>query len=151
MVTTAMKLKKAEHWRIDAFELWCWRRLLKSPLDCKEIKPVHPEGNQSWIVIGRTGAETETLILWPPDAKNWLIWKDADAGKYWRQEEKTENEMVGWHHQLDGHEFEQAPGVGDGQGSLECCSPLGHKESDITEQLNWTELDRTKSQSSNST
>ena len=101
-------VKKPEHRRIDAFELWCWRRLFESPLDCKEIKPVHPKGNQSWIFIGRTDAETETPVLWPPDAKNWLTGKDTDAGKDWRQEEKgtTEDEMVGWHHQLNGHEFE---------------------------------------------
>ena len=92
-------IKKAECWRIDAFELWCWRTL-ESPLDCKEIPPVHPKGNQSWIFIGRTDAEAETPILWPHDEKNWLIWKDPDAGKDWRQEEKgmTEDEMVGWHH-----------------------------------------------------
>jgi len=106
----------------------------KSPLDYKEIKPVNPKGNQSWIFIGRTDAEAETLILWPPDAKNWLIGKDPDAGKDWRQEEKgmTEDEMVGWHHRLDRHEFEQASGVGDGQGSLACCGPWGHKELDTT-------------------
>ena len=100
-------IKKAEHQRIDAFELWCWRRL-ESPLDFKEIQPVHPKGNQSWIFIRRTDAETETPILWPPDAKNWFIWKYPDAGKVSRQEEKgtTEDEMVGWHHQPDGHEFE---------------------------------------------
>ena len=94
--------------------------------------------------IGRT--EAETAILWPPDAKNWLLWKDPDAGKDWRQEKKgpTEDEMVGWHHWLNGHEFEQAPGVGDGKGSLACCSPWGHKESDMTEQLNWTELNWTE-------
>ena len=87
----------------------------ESPLDCKEIQPVHPKGNQSWIFIGRTDVEAETLILWPPDVKNWLIWKDPDVGKDWRQEKgKAEDEMVGWHHQLDAHEFEQAPGVGDG-------------------------------------
>ena len=111
-------IKKAEHWRINAFELWCWRRLLRVPrssLDCKEIQPVHPKGNQSWIFIGRTDVEAETPILWPPDANNWLIWKDPDAGKDWRQEKKgmTEDEMVGWHHQLDGHEFEHSPWVGD--------------------------------------
>ena len=112
------------------------------PLDCKEIKPVNPQGNQAWIFIGRTDAEAETPILWLSDVKNWLIGKDPDAGKDWRQEEKgtTEDEMVGWHHWLDGHEFQQAPGVGDGQGSLECCSPWGHKESDMTEWLNWIEL-----------
>jgi len=118
-------IKEAECWRIDAFELWCWRGL-ESPLDCKEIQPVHPKGNQSWIFIGRIDAEAEAPILWPPAVKNWLIWKDPDAGKDWRQEEKgsTEDEIVGWHHQLDGHEFEQALGVGDGQGSLACCSQL---------------------------
>ena len=101
------------------------------------IYPVHPKGNQSWIFTGRTDAEAEAPILWAPDAKNWLR-KDPDAGKDWRREEKgtTEDEMVGWHHRLDGHEFEQAPGVGDGQGSLASCSPWGHKESDMTEQLN---------------
>ena len=100
-------LKKAECQRIDGFELWHWRRL-GSPLDCKEIQPVNPKGNQSWLFIGRTDAEAETSILWVPDVKNWLIWKDPDAGKDRRKEEKgkTEYEMVGWHHQLSGHEFE---------------------------------------------
>ena len=134
-------IKKAEHQRTDAFELWCWRTL-ESPLDCKEIQPVSPKGNQSWIFTGRTDAEAETPILWPPDVNNWHIWKDPDAGKDWRWEEKrmTEDEMVGWHHRLDGHEFEPTLGVGDGQGSLACCSPWGHKESDRTEWLNWTGL-----------
>ena len=129
-------IKKADHWRIDAFELWCWRRLL-SPLDCKEIQPVHPKGNQSWI--RRTDVEAETPILWPPDMKNWLIGKDPDLGKDWRQEEKgtTQDEMVGWHHQFNGHEFEQTLGDGEGQGSLVCCSPWDCKELDTTEQLNW--------------
>ena len=110
--------------------------------DCKEIQPVHPKGNQSWIFIGRTDAEPKTPILWPPDAKNWLTRKDPDAGKDWRWEEKgtTEDEMVGWHHRLDGHEFGWTPGVGDGQGSLKCCSPWGHRKSDMAERLNWTEL-----------
>ena len=132
-------VKKAERRRVDAFELWCWRRL-ESPLDCKEIQPVNPKGNQSWILIGRTDAEAETPVLWPPDAKNWLIGKDADAGKDWRQEEKgtTEDEMIGCHHRLNGHEFEQTLGVGDGQGSLVSCSLWGCKESDTTEWLNWT-------------
>ena len=100
-------IRKAECQRIDAFELWCWRKLLKSPLDCKEIHPVHPQGDKSWVFIGRTDVEAETAILWPPDTKSWLIWKDPDAGKDWRQEEKgvTENEMVGWHYRLNGHEF----------------------------------------------
>ena len=98
-------IKKAECWRIDAFELWCWR-ILKSPLGYKEIRPVDPKGDQSWVFIGRTDVEAETSILWPPDVKNWLIWKDPDVGKDWRQEEKgmTEDEMVGWHHWLNGHE-----------------------------------------------
>ena len=134
-------VKKAERWRIDAFELWCWRRL-ESPLDCKEIQPVHPKGDQSWIFIGRTDVEDETPIVWPPHAKSWLIGKDHDAGRDWGQEEKgtTEDEMAGWHHQLDGHESEWTPGVDDGQGGLVCCDSSGHKESDMTERLNWTEL-----------
>ena len=131
-------IKKAECWRTDAFELWCWT--LESPLDCKEIQLVNPKGKQSWIFIGRTDAEAETPILWPPAAKNWLIWKDPDAGKDWGQEEKgtTEDEMVGWHHQHNGHEFGWTLGVGDGQGGLVCCSSWGRKELDTTEQLNWT-------------
>ena len=106
-VCESWTVKKAERRRIDAFELWCWRTL-ESPLDCKEIKPLNPKGNQSWIFIGRTDAEAETPILWPPDASNWLIGKDPDAGKDWRWEEKgtTEDEMIGWHHRLNGHEFE---------------------------------------------
>ena len=110
----------------------------ESPLGCTEFKPVNSKGNQPWIFIVRTDAEAETPILWPPDAKNWLIWKDPDAGKDWRQEEKemTEDEIVEWHHQLDGHEVEQAPGVGDGQGILACCSPWGCEEPSMTEQLN---------------
>ena len=122
-------IKKTEYRRIDAFELWCWRRL-ESPLDCKEIKPVNLKENQSWIFIGRTDAEVEKPIFWPPNVKNWLIGKDPDARKDWRQEEKgtTEDEMVGWHHWLNGHELEQAPGVDDGQKSLSCCSPWGRKE-----------------------
>ena len=132
-------IKKAEHWRIEAFELWCWRKPLNL-LDCKEIKLVNPKGNQSCIFTGRTDVEAETPILWPPDAKNWLIEKDLDGGKDWRREEKgtKEDEMVVWHHRLDGREFEQAPGVGDGQGSLACCSLWGYKESDMIEPLNWT-------------
>ena len=110
---------------------WCFwtvvlEKTLKGPLDCR-IKPVNPKGNQFWILIGRSSAETS--ILWPPDSKNWLLRKDPDAGKYWRQEEKgmTENEMAGWNYWLDGHEFEQAILIGDGQGSLACCSPWGHR------------------------
>ena len=114
-------------------------KTLESLLDCKEIKPVYPKGNQSWIFTGRTDAEAETPILWTPDVKNWATGKDPDAGKDWRQEEKgmTEDEMVGWHHWLDGHEFEQAPGIGNGQGSQVCCSPWGCKDWDMTERLNW--------------
>ena len=138
-------------WELDHKESWVpknwcfWtvvlNKFLESPL---EIQPVHPKGNQSWIFSGfsgRTDVEAETPIFWPPDAKSWLTGKDPDAGQDWRQEKGTiEDEMVGWHHQLDGHEFEQALGVGDGQGSLICCSPWSHKESDTTEQLNWIEL-----------
>ena len=115
-------------------------KTVESLLDCKEIQKVHRKGNQSWIFIRRTEAEGVTLILWPLDGKNWLIWKDPDAGKDWRQDEKgtTEDEMVGWHHRLDGHEFEWTPGFGDGQGSLACCRPWSWKESDTTERLNWT-------------
>ena len=135
-------VKKAEHQRIDAFELQCWRRLLRVPFDCKEIQPVHRKGDQSWVFIGRTDVEAETPILWPPDAKSWLLWKDPDAGKDWGQGEKgkTEDEMVGWHHRLNGHGFGWTLGVGDGQGGLACCGSWGHKESDTTEWLNWTEL-----------
>ena len=125
---------------------WCiWtvvlEKILQSPLDCKESQPVHPKENHSWIFIGRTDAEIETPILLPPDVKNWLIEKDPDAGKHWRQEEKgtTEDEMVGWHHWLNGHEFEWTPGISDGQGGLVCCDSWGRKESDTTERLNWTE------------
>ena len=116
-------------------------KTLESPLDCKEIKPVSSEGNQSWIFTGRTDAEAETPILWAPDSKNWLLRKGPDAGKDWSWEEKgvTEDEMVAWHHWLSGHEFEQAPGINDGQGHLACCSPWGHKELDTTVWLNWTE------------
>ena len=112
-------------------------KTLESPLDSKEIKPVNPKGNQPWTFIGRTDAEVETPVLWPPDAKSLLIGKDPDAGKDWGQEEKgtKEDEMVGWHHQLDGHEFEQAPGDGEGQESLVCYSPWGSKEWDMTD---WT-------------
>ena len=138
-------VKKAEHRRIDAFELWCWRRL-ESPLDCKEIQPVHPKGDQSWVYFGRNDAKAETPILWLPHAKSWLTGKDSDAGRDWRQEEKgtTEDEMAGWHHWLYEREFEWTPGVDDGQGVLACCSSWGRKESDTTEWLDWTELNRVK-------
>ena len=136
---------EAEHWRTDAFKL-VLKKTLESPLDCKEIKPINPKGNQSWIFTGRTDVEAEASILWPPNAKNWLLGKDPDAGKDWRQEEKgmTEDETVGWHHQLDGHEFEQAPGFGERQESLVRCSPWDYKESDMTEWLNWTDSFVTK-------
>jgi len=123
---------------------WCFwtvvlEKTLESPLDCKKIQPVHPKGDQSWVFIGKTDVEAETPILWPLDAKSWLIWKDRDAGKDWGQEEKgaTEDNMIGWHHWLNGHGFGWTPGVGDGQGGLACCDSLGRKESDMTERLNW--------------
>ena len=137
-------------WELDCEEGWApknwcfWtvvlEKTLESPLHGKEIQPVRPKGDQSWVFIGRTDAEAATPILWPPDVKSWLIWKDPDAGKDWGQEENrtTEDEMVGWHHRLDGHGFGWTPGVGDGQGGLACCSSSGRKESDMTEQLNWT-------------
>ena len=139
-------------WELDYKESWVpknccfWtvvlEKTLESPLDCKEIKLVNPEGNQSWVFIGKTDAEAKTPIFWPPDVKTWLIGKDSDVVKDWRWEEKEtpEDEMVGWHHQHDGHEFEQALGGGDEEGILVCCSPWGHKVSDMTERLNLTEL-----------
>ena len=133
-------------WELDHKERWApkkwcfWtvvlEKTLESPLVCKEIQLVHPKGNQSWIFNGKTDAETKTPILWPPDAKYWHIGKDPDAGKDWRQEKGMTEEMIGWHQWLDGHEFEQTLGDGDGQGGLACCSPWGHKESDKTEWLN---------------
>ena len=138
------KLECEESW---APKNWCFwtvvlEKILESPLDCKEIQQVHPKGDQSWVFIGRTDVEAETPILWPPHAKSWLIGKDSDAGRDWGQEEKgmTEDEMVGWHHQLKGHEFEWTLGVGDGQGGLACCDSCGRRESDTTERLNWAEL-----------
>ena len=132
-------IKKAESRRIDAFELWCWRRLLRVPWTARRSNQSILKGNQFWILFGRTDAETETPVLWPPDGKNWPIGKDPDAGKVWRQEKwTTEDEMVRWHYLLDGHEFEQALGVVDGQGSLACCCPwvrrVGH---DWATELNW--------------
>ena len=140
-----LELDYKESW---APKNWCfWTVVLKtleSPLDCKEHQPVHPKGNQSWIFIGRTDSQAETPILWPIDAKSWLTGKDPDAGQDWRQEEKgtTEDVMVGWHHHgyHDGHEFDQALGVSEGQGSLACCSPWGRKESGAAKRLNWTYL-----------
>ena len=136
------ELEHKESW---ALKNWCFQtvvleKILENPLDCKEIQPVHPKRDQSWIFIGRTDAEAETPRLWSPDVKNWLTGKDPDAGKdWWWEKGTTEDEIVGWHHRLDGHECEQAPRVGDGQGSLVCCSPWGRKESDTSERLNWTE------------
>ena len=135
-------------WELDYKESWVpknwcfWtvvlEKTLESPLDYKEMQPVSPKGNQSWIFIGRTDAEAETPIVWTPDAKSWLIWKDPDAGTDWGQEKgMTVDKIVGWHHWLDGPEFEQALGGGDGQGSLVCCRPWGLKESNTTEGLNW--------------
>ena len=117
-------------------------KTLESPLDCKEIQPVHPKGDESWVFIGRTDDKAETLILWPPHVKSWLVGKDPDAGRDWGQEEKgtTEDEMAGWHHWLDGPEFEWTPGVGDGQGGLACCDSWSCKESDMTEWLNWSDI-----------
>ena len=138
-------------WELDYKESWSpknWsfltvvlEKTLENSLDCKEIKPVNPKGNQSWIFIGGTDAETEASVLWTPDAENWLIGRDPDVGRDWRQEEKgtTEDETIGWHHRLDGDEFEQGPGIGDGQWSQVCCSLWGHKELDTTGRLNLTE------------
>ena len=128
--------------RIDVFWTVVLEKTLASPLDYKEIQPVHPKGDQCWVFIERTDAETETPVLWPPHAKSWLIGKDPDAGRDWGQEEKgtTEDQMAGWHHRLDAHEFRWTPGVGDGQGGLACCGSWGRKESDTTERLKWTEL-----------
>ena len=138
-------------WELDckkswAPKNWCFRtvvleKTLEGPLDCKEIQPVHPKGDQSWVFIGRTDVEAENPILWPLYAKSCLIWKDPDAGKDWGQQEKgmTEDEMVRWHHWLNGHGFGWTLVVGDGQGGLACCDSWGRKESDTTEWLNWTE------------
>ena len=134
-------IKKAEHWRTDTFELWSWRRLLRV-LDYREIQPFNPKGNQFFQWIFRT--DTEAPILWPPDVKNWLIGKNPDSGKDWRQEEKGISGMRWLDDITNSMEFEQAPGVGDGQGGLVCCSPWGHKESVMTEWLNWTELNWSK-------
>ena len=136
------ELDYKESW---ALRKWCfWTvvlgKILEGPLDCKESKLVNHKGNKSWIFIGMTDTEGEVSTLWPPDSKNWLIWKDPDAGKDWEQEEKgmSEDEMVGWHHRLNGYEFEQALGDGDGQGGLACCCSWGHRELDTSERLNWT-------------
>ena len=138
------ELDYKENW---VLKTWCFwtvmlQKTLESPLDCKDIQPVHPKGDPSWVFFGRTDAETETPILWPPDVKCWLIRKDPDAGKDWGLEEKgtTEEEMVGCHHQRDGHGLGWTRGAGDGHGGLACCGSGGLKESDMTEWLNWTEL-----------
>ena len=136
-------------WELDceeswALKSWCFwtvvlEKTLESPLDCKEIQPVHPKGDRSWVFIGRTDVEAETPILWLPDVKSWLTWKDPDAGRNWRQNKgMTEDEMAGWHHRLDGHGFGWTLGVGDGQGGLACCGSWGCKELDTTS--DWTEL-----------
>ena len=142
-------------WELDceeswALKNWCFwtvvlEKTLESPLDWKEIQPVHPKGHQSWVFNGRTDAKAETPILWPPHVKSWVIGKDPDAGRDWEQEEKvmTEDEMAGWHHRLDAHGFGWTPGVSDGQGGLVCCDSWGGKESDMTERLKWTELNWT--------
>ena len=140
----AVCMWELEHKESRAAKNWCFwtvvlEKTLESPLDCKEVQPVNPKGNQSWIFIGRTDAEAP--ILWPPDMKNWLLGKDPDAGKEWRQEKKgmMANEMVGWHHRFNGHEFEQALAVGDGQGGLACCSPWGCRVRYYwATELNWT-------------
>ena len=143
-----LELDYKESWVPKNLQFWTvvFESTLESLLDCKEVQLVHPKGNQSWIFIGRTDAEAETPILWSPDAKNRLglwkgLWKDPEAGKDWRQEEKgtTEDEVVGLHHRLNGHEFGWTLEVGNGQGGLACCSPWGCKKSDTTEQLNWTD------------
>ena len=119
-------IKRAEHRRTDVFELWCWRRLFKCPLDSKEIQLAHPESNESWIFTIMNDTEAEAPVLWLPYAKNWLVRKDPDAGEDWSQEKREEEDkMVGWHHQLNGYEFEQALGDGEGQESLTFCSPWG--------------------------
>ena len=137
------ELDYKENWAPKTWYFWTvvLEKTLESPLDCKEVQPVHPKGDQSWVFIGRTDVEAETPILWPPDVKSWLIWKDPDAGKEWGQEEKgtTEDETVGWHHRFNGHGSGWTLEVSDGQGGLACCGSWGHKESDMTERLNWTD------------
>ena len=136
-------VKKAERWSVHAFELWFWRRLLRVPWTAQEIQPVHSERDQPWDFFGRSDAKAETPVLWPPHAKSWLIRKDSDAGMDWGQEEKgtRRDEMAGWHHQLDGHEFEWTPGVGDEQEGLACCDPWGHRvRHDWATELNWLKV-----------
>ena len=134
------ELDYKESWMLKNWCFWTMvlEKTLERPLDCRDIQPIHPKGNQSWVFIGRTDVEAETPVLWPPDVKSWLIWKDPDGGKDWGQEEKgtTEDEMVGWYHQLNGHEFVWTLGVCDGQGGLVCCGSWGRKELDTTKLLN---------------
>ena len=143
-------------WELDYQESWVLKnwcfwtvvleKTLESPLDWKETQPVNPKGDKSWVFIGKTDVEAETPILWPPDARSWLLWKDPDSAKDWGQEKgMTEDEMVGWYHRLNGHGFGWTPGAGDGQGSLACCGLWVHKELDMTEQLNRTEDNMRKS------
>ena len=130
-------------WRLKNLYFWAvvLEKALESPLDCREIHPVHPKEDQSWVFIGRTGVEAETLILWPPDSKSWLIGKTLMLGEIeGRRRRGQQNEMVGWHHRLNGHGFGWTPGIGDGQGGLACCNSWSRKESDTTERLNWNEL-----------
>ena len=135
-------MKKAESWRINALELWCWRRLLRVPWTERRSNQSIPKEISPGISFGRNDAKTETPVLWPPHAKSWLIGKYPDAGRHWGQEERgtTEDEMAGWHHWLYGRESGWTPGVGNGQGGLVCCDSWGRKEFDMTERLNWTEL-----------
>ena len=134
--------KETEYQKTDAFELWCYKRLLRVSWSARRSNQSYPKGNQSWIFIGSTDAKAETPVHWPPHVKSWLIGKDSDAERDWGQEEKgtTEDEMAGWHHWLDGRESEWTPVVGDGQRGLACCDSWGCKESDMTEQRYWTEL-----------
>ena len=134
-------VKKVERWRIDVFWTVVLEKTLESPLDFKEIQPIHSEGDQPWDFFGRNDAEVETPVLWPPHAKSWLTGKDSDAGRDWGKEEKgtTEDEMAGWHHGLDGRESAWTLRVGDGQGGLACRDSWGRKEPDRTERLNWTD------------
>ena len=133
-------IKKAVHWRIDCFWTVVLEKTLESLLGCKEIKPVNPKGNPPWVFIGGTDAEAEAPILCPLDVKNWLIWKDPYAGKD-SGRRRRQHRMWWWHHQLNGHGFGWTLGVSDGQGGLVCCGSWSHKESDMTERLNWTELE----------
>ena len=133
----ALKHVYSQLWNRLPVQVWGMKETLESPSVCKKSQPVHPKGDQSWVFIGRTDVEAGTPILWPPDSKSWLIWKDLDAGKDWGQEEKGMAED-GWHHLLDGHGFGWTPGVGDGQGGLAFCGSWGRKESDMTQRLNWT-------------